>query len=437
MTANSLQPNRSQDATSWRTPEVCLILMAFAAPFSFAVWVALLNNFAVEAAAFTGREIGILQSLREVPGFLAFTAVFVLLALREQVFAILSLALLGLGVAVTGFFPFEYGLYFTTVIMSIGFHYFETIQMSLSLQWLPKALAPRAMGRQMSAKSVASILAFALIWLVAEFYTPQAAAPVIDAATDADAGHGGPARVPYHEATYVWLYVIGGGLTVALALFIWIAFPRIDGHEAQHKHMVLRKRYWLYYALTFMGGARRQIFVVFAGFLLVEKFGYGIDDIALLFLINHVVTSWFAPKLGGLISRFGERKALIFEYIGLIAVFGGYAVVSNPDIAAILYVLDHLFFSFAIAQKTYLQKIADPKDIAATSSVSFSINHIAAVFIPALFGMYLWSADPAYVFFAGAGMAAISLVLSFNVPRHPEPGNEVVVGHTGVPQAAE
>lgn len=387
-------------SATWRTPEVCLILMAAAAPFSFSIWMALLNNFTVEVAEFTGKEIGILQSLREIPGFLAFTAVFLLLVLREQVFAVLSLALLGLGVAITGFFPSEYGLYFTTVLMSVGFHYFETIQMSLSLQWLPKAVAPRALGRQMSARSVGALFAYGLLWLTLEFW----------------------------GLDYAWLYAFGGIVTVALALFIWVAFPRIEGHEVQHKHMVLRKRYWLYYALTFMGGARRQIFVVFAGFLLVTKFDFAAEEVTALYLANHVITTWFAPSLGKLISRFGERKALIVEYIGLVIVFGGYAFVTTAEWAAILYVLDHLFFSFAIAQKSYLQKIADGKDIAATSSVSFSINHIAAVVIPAVFGAFLWPISPSLVFLAGAAMAVVSLILSLNVPDKPEPGNEVVWG---------
>ena len=89
-------------------PLVLLILMSVAMPLAFNVWNAMLNNFVVERANFGGIEIGILQSLREVPGFLAFTTVFVLLILKEQSFAVLSLALLGLGVALTGFFPTEY-----------------------------------------------------------------------------------------------------------------------------------------------------------------------------------------------------------------------------------------------------------------------------------------------------------------------------------------
>ena len=383
----------------WRRPEVLLLLMAAAVPLSFATWQALLNNFAIERAAFTGAEMGILQSLREVPGFLAFAVVFLLLLLREQALAYLALALLGLGTAVTGAFPSVLGLYVTTVVMSLGYHYYETIQISLSLQWIDKARAPETLGRIIAVGSFASIVTFGVIWLAFDF-----------------------AGLDFH-----WVYLLGGGLTAAVALFAWLAFPQFPEKVRQHRHMVLRRRYWLYYLLTFMSGARRQIFIVFAGFLMVEKFGYTVGEITLLFLLNAVLNVLFAPRIGRLVGRMGERSALILEYLGLIGVFTAYAFVDHAGLAAGLYVVDHLFFALAIAIKTYFQKIADPADIAATAGVGFTINHIAAVVIPAAFG-FLWLVSPAAVFLAGAAMAGVSLVLSLNVPAAPEPGNEVVLG---------
>ena len=160
---------------------------------------------------------------------------------------------------------------------------------------------------------------------------------------------------------------------------------------------------------------------------MVEKFGYSAANIAALFLINHVFNFFFAERIGALIGRIGERRALTFEYLGLIAVFIAYAFVDNAYLAAGLYVADHMFFALAIAIKTYLQKIADPADIASTAGVSFTINHIAAVIIPAVLGM-VWIVSPAAVFLVGAGFAACSLSLSQNVPAQPARGNEVVFG---------
>jgi predicted MFS family arabinose efflux permease len=176
-----------------------------------------------------------------------------------------------------------------------------------------------------------------------------------------------------------------------------------------------------------MGGARRQIFVVFAGFLMVEKFGFSVGEISMLYLANAVLNIFLAPRIGRLIGKIGEQRALIIEYVGLIAIFIGYALVESANIAILLYLLDHLFFAMAIAQKTYFQKIADPADIASTAGVSFTINHIAAVVIPVMFGV-LWLQSPALVFYIGAVMAVISLILAFNVPRKPRVGNETIIG---------
>ncbi|WP_417832256.1 MFS transporter [Terasakiella sp.] len=382
---------------TWKKPENLLYVMAIAMALAFGVWQALLNNFVIERANFSGVEIGILQSLREIPGFLAFTAVFLLLMMREQTLGLVSLVFLGVGTAITGFFPSEIGLYATTVLMSIGFHYYETVNQSLSLQWFDKKTAAHKMGKVIAMRSFASLIAFALVWVMLDML----------------------------KVDMEVVYVLGGGACVILALFCWWAFPRFNQGVEQHKKIILRKRYWLFYALTFMSGARRQIFVVFAGFLMVEKFGFDAAAISILFLINGAMNMFFAPRIGKLIGRLGEKSSLGLEYIGLILVFVGYAFVESPWVAVVLYVVDHLLFSMAIAIKTYFQKIADPKDIAPTAGVSFTINHIAAVVLPALYGL-LWIASPAAVFLTGAGLAVLSLMLSRLIPDNPEPGLEVV-----------
>ncbi len=380
----------------WRSPEILLMLMASAVPLSFATWSALINNFAVEVAGFNGAQFGILQSIREIPGFLAFGVVFILFVMREQPLALLSLLLLGAGTAMTGFFPGAVGLYCVTALMSVGFHYYETIQNSLSLQWIEKERTPYVLGKLIAVGSLTSLVAFGLIYL----------------------------GLTILDLEYKLVYVAGGGLTCLIALLAWLAYPYFPSKQAQHKKLILRKRYWLYYLLTFLSGARRQIFVVFAGFLMVEKFGYGAAALTLLFLVNCAINIWLAPLIGKLIIRWGERYALLLEYAGLVVIFTCYAFVEHAGLAALLYVLDHLFFALAIALKSYFQKIADPADIASTAGVSFTINHIAAVILPALLGV-VWLTSPAAVFLCGAAIAALSLGLSWLVPDGPVAGNEV------------
>ncbi|MXN63692.1 MFS transporter [Stappia sp. GBMRC 2046] len=385
-------------AKGWRSPAVMLMIMAGAMQLSFAAWWNLMNNFAVHELDFTGREIGIQQSIREIPGFLAFTAIYLLLVMREQTLAFVSLIFLGLGVAATGYFPTTWGFYFTTFVMSVGFHYYETMNQSLSLQWLPKETAAASMGKIIAVGAFAQLVAYGIIFIAWQTF----------------------------QLTFETVFLIAGALTLVVVGFLVIAFPHFREGVPQRKKLVLRKRYWLYYALTFMGGARRQIFTVFAGFLMVERFGYHVHEVAGLFLLNGVFNMLLAPKIGKLIMRFGERRALTVEYIGLICVFTTYAFVTNAALAATLYVIDHAFFAIAIAMKTYFQKIADPADIAPTAGVAFTINHIAAVFIPAAFGL-IWLISPSAVFLIGAGMAGISLFLARLVPLAPREGNEVAL----------
>ena len=114
---------------------------------------------------------------------------------------------------------------------------------------------------------------------------------------------------------------------------------------------------------------------------------------------------------------------MLVEYAGLMLIFTTYAFVEHAGLAAVLYVLDHLFFALAIAIKTYFQKIADERDIASTAGVSFTINHIAAVFLPVVLGL-VWLHSPAAVFLTGTALAACSLILSLCIPDDPAPGNE-------------
>lgn len=403
--------DQARDLPLWRRPVSLLFLMAAGMPVAFATWSALLNNFVIEVAQFDGSDIGWLHTVREIPGFFAIGVIALIMVIREQVLGVVSLLLLGVATAVTAWFPSLGGILTITMLSSIGFHYYETVNQSLQLQWLPKDRAPQILGWLLAAGSAATLVAYGLIVL------------------------GWDAL----GLTYNIVYLAAGGVTAAIAIFCLLAYPQFEAPNPQVKKFVLRKRYWLYYALQFMAGARRQIFTVFAGFMMVERFGFDVHEVTSLYLINLVANMVLAPVFGKIVARFGERRALVFEYVGLVTVFllygGIYWFGWGVLLASILYVVDHMFFALALALKTYFQKIADPGDIAPTAAVAFTINHIAAVFLPALLG-YLWLVSPGAVFFLAAGMAGVSLTLALLIPRHPEPGNETVFSRFA-PAAAE
>lgn len=385
----------------WRRPITLLFLMAIAQPIAFSTWSALLNNFVIEEIGFDGSDIGWLHTLREVPGFLAVGVIAIIIFVREQVLGSLALILLGVATAITAWYPSMRGILTITMLSSIGFHYFETVNQSLQLQWIDKSKAPKILGWIMAVGSGATLLSYSLLVLSWKTF----------------------------DLNFNFVYLISGTFTVLIALFCIIFYPQFSSPTIQNKKIILRRRYWLYYALQFMSGARRQIFVVFASFMMVERFGFEVHEITSLFLINLIFNILFAPLVGAAINKFGERRALLFEYSGLIIIFFAYGGIYwfswGVIIASFLYILDHIFFALALALKTYFQKIADPADIAPTAAVAFTINHIAAVFLPVLLG-FLWLISPSAVFIIASFIALISFFLALLIPRHPCAGNETI-----------
>lgn len=368
--------------------ESLLYLLAAAVPIAFTAWNSLLNNFAVEIAHFDGEKIGLLQSLREIPGLLAISIVFVLMIFRQQTAAYLSLILLGLGTLLTGFFPSTLGLYTTTMLMSVGFHYMETLHSSLSLQWIDKRHAPSFFGKLSALRSIMGLSILGLLYGLMHFL----------------------------HVGYLAIYVLSGGVTIVIACVVWYVFPYFKDDVLQENKLFLRKKYWLFYVLTFLAGARRQIVVVFAGFLLVERFHFSVENMVLLIGVNTILNTLIAPYIGKLVERFGENLSLKIEYFSIVLIFILYGMVESLDMAVGIYIVDNLFYTVSIALKTYFQKIADPKDIAVTSSVGFTINHISAVLLPFTLGI-VWTYSTSAVFFIGATLAMVSFLLTFLIPR--------------------
>ncbi|MEF2230462.1 MAG: MFS transporter, partial [Pseudodesulfovibrio sp.] len=311
-----------------------LLVLAAGSAVAFQGWRTLLNNFAVDVGGLSGLDMGIVQSVREVPGFLALLAIYVILIVREHRLAAVSVIVLGIGVCLAGVLPTTAGLVFTTLLMSFGFHYYETMNQSLTLQYFSLTEAPLVMARLRSVTALANIAVGGAIYVMA-------------------------LRLGY-EALFAAL----GGVAVVCGLWALTRDPSSPDVPVQRKKLVFRSRYWLFYALTFMSGARRQIFVAFAVYLLVSRFGYTVQQVTMLFVINNVVNYFANPIIGRSVNRFGERTVLTVEYVVLTLVFLGYAYTESALVAGCLYVADNIVFNFAMGIKTFYQKIADPRDIA-------------------------------------------------------------------------
>lgn len=356
-----------------------LAVLTIASTIGLESWLTLFNNFAVDVVALEGNQIGLIQSVREIPGFLALLVVFVLLVIKEHRLSALAIISLGLGMAVTGLLPSFSGLIFSTLIMSFGFHYFDTTCDSQTLQYFDEGISPWVFGKLGSLAAITNIIVGILIFGIA---------PLL---------------------SFMQLYLLIGGLIMTAGFWGITQSPDGSNLLPQRKKMIFRKKYRLFYFLTFMAGARRQIFMAFAVFLMVKNFDFAVREITALFVINNLINYFLCPLIGKSIIRFGERKVLSLEYASLIFIFLAYAAAQSKIVVVILYILDQVFYNFHIAIQTYFQKIGDPADIASSISVSFTINHIAAVVLPGIGGV-LWMIDYRIPFVGGAFFSLISLL---------------------------
>lgn len=358
-----------------------LFVLTFGSVVGYQAWTTLYTNFAVDMVGLNGAQNGFVQGMREVPGLLGVGVIVLLWFVREQVLAVLATFTLGVGVLLMGFFPSYAGVVICAMVMSFGFHYFETVNQSLTLQAYGTRVAPLVIGRLRGITAGGNIVAGLFILLCAQWLS------------------------------FTQMFAIAGALAILIACYALTRMPNMQHLPVQRKNMVLRGRYWLFYVLSFLAGGRRQIFVVFSLFLLVQHFNYTITSITILFLINNCINWFLNPFIGKAVNLWGERRLLTIEYCTVFVIFLGYAWTDSHLVAGFLYIIDQIVYNFSLAVRTFFQKIADPADIAPSMAVNVTINHIAAVVVP-VFGGMLWLLDYRIPFYLGAGLALVSLVLA-------------------------
>ena len=181
--------------------------------------------------------------------------------------------------------------------------------------------------------------------------------------------------------------------------------------------LVFRRRYGLYYVLSFLEGWRKQIFMAFAAFLLVKVHGTDLRTMLILWGATLAIGWLAAPQVGRLIDRVGERKVLVFYFACLALFFLGYGTIGNKYVLFTIFVVDHAFFVFAMAMTTYVGRLAPPSEHTPTLSMGIAMNHIAAVAMP-LVGGVIWKLyGPEWIFFSGAAVALVSVGVAFRVPE--------------------
>jgi len=359
---------------------------AFVVWVGFYVWRIMFNNFAVEIFDASPTDVGIIQSAREIPGLLAFGAGALAILLTESKIASLSIILLGLGLIVSGMSHSIFVLALATVLMSFGFHYFQPMNTSQLLLLSKSNNTGRVQGRLASFESMAGLVGAGLVLGLTLFLT-------------------------YREVFYLI-----GGLVLLIGVYLFLVLPANRG-ASENRKVTVKKRYWLYYTLSFLRGCRRHIFTTFAIFLLVKNYELSIAIVSIIMLANNLITIFTNRILGNLSDRFGERLILVGCSFVLIFIFIGYAFVGYLPLLIVFYLIDNMLFGSSIALKSYLKKIAPREDLTGCLSFGMTANHITAVVIP-ITGGVIWSMfGYKATFIAGAAIVLVDMLFALRVPE--------------------
>ena len=350
----------------------------------FGVQLTLFNNFIVERLAIEPHELGYLEALREVPGFLNFLFLALVVAIYPPVTAAACLVIMGLGISAYASASTVAGLVIFSVIWSIGFHCWVPLSQNMALLYAPGVKKGRWLGQLRSVESLAWLLTI------------------------------GAAILLFDYIGYNGLFILAGVATCLGGGAIFFASRKKP--VSVERSIVLKRRYAIYYALQFLQGWRKQMFITFAIFALVKVHGMPVQTTMVLVLINQFLVTLTGPAMGRLVDRFGERACLSWSYVGLAGVFLGYAFIGERSVLYVLYCVDNLLFVGGIALTTYLNRIALPEDLKPTLSMGVTWNHVSSVSAP-LIGGFAWHFFGYQVIFVmGSVIALISLGVSQFIP---------------------
>jgi MFS family permease len=374
--------------------------------FGFAIYSGDFQNFLRDHLGANPLMLGGLESLREIPGLLAALMAGTLAMLPETRIASLGLIIMGVGIGLSGTISSYWLLVVITVFWSIGFHSYSPVSSSIALALAEGKEGGKHLSRIAAISNLATIFALLVAWLLA-------------------IGMGALGFRPHHGHTPAPVYLVSfafAGFCIVISGFLCLGISHHGSTKGPRARLIVRRKYALYYLLTFLDGCRRQIFSIFAFFSLVLVYKVPLENMLSIQFINAVLTILFAPIIGREIDKRGERGPLTFYSIGLIVVFLGYATIRTVGALVALFLIDNVLFSFGVGFTTYLNRIAEPNEITPCLSMGVTMNHIAAVTVP-VGGAWLWMHyhDYQLPFWVGVVIATISLGATRWLPKERNP----------------
>ena len=353
-----------------------------------------MNNFLKDRFDMMILQRSALELPRELPGFLVFIIVGSLYSLGDVRIAAIANMLAAAGMLLLGFIPPVYSFAVICIfIYSSGQHIYMPLSNSIAMNFANDGRLGRKLGQVSAANTAALVFGSAVLFLIFR----------------------------YVKVSYTVTFTCGA--IAFLLASVLLLFMKSHKRRQTKKRFVFKKEYRLFYILSVLYGARKQIFVTFGPWVLIDIYGQKVTTMTLLFFIISVVSIAFKPLLGYMIDRIGEKKVLGFEAFTLFFVCLGYSTADlllpyqgAVILICICYVLDQLSSAVAMARATYLRKIAVNEDeVSSTLSLGISIDHIMSMSLPVIGGLVWYSSGSngyKYVFLGGAVIAIANYIVT-------------------------
>lgn len=353
------------------------------------------NNFLNDTFNISAEARGQLEFPRELPGFLVAITAGLLFFLTEMRMAALSALCTAVGMGGLALLSPSFGCMMIWMILwSLGNHLIMPLRSSIGLSLAREGRGATRLGQIGGIGIAATIIGAGLVWI----------------------------GFDYLHFNYTLTFFAGGATALlASANFLRMRPRGLSGH--QRTKFVFKRRYRLFYLLSALFGARKQVFITFGPWVLIRVFGAPAQTIAKLWIVSSVIGIFFRPQLGKAIDRFGERVVLMLDAVLLFGICIGYGFSQQLGlgeravyVAYVCYMLDLSLFAVTMARTTYLHKILENKDdLTPSLSTGVSIDHAVSMVVPTFGGLIWVHYGYPYVFLCAAGLAVLMFISASRV----------------------
>ncbi len=383
-----------------------LIAISLAALSSKLVAV-VLSNYLKTVYHVTALQRGFIEFPRELPGVLTVFVIVLLANYSNVSIAIFAQILSIIGIGLLGLFKPTYGvMLFLVFVNSMGQHLTMPAVDSISISLSKKSEMGKNMGRYKGVYTAFTMVAGIIVFL------------------------GFKMGVFSFNRPFVGVYLLAATVGIgAIAIFIKLRRQVTSIVGEKKLRFVYRKEYKYYYGLVILYGLQKQIMLVFSPWVIISFFEKGPDTIAILTIIGSFIGTFFIPKLGVWIDKFGIKKLLFLDAWSFVIVylaFGLTLTALNANlfhstvlpliIIYIIFILDKMSNQMGLIRTLYLKSISiDPADVTTTLSFGLALDHVISI-SAAISAGYIWTTFGAsYIFFILAALSLINVYIAHKV----------------------